>query len=151
MIQADLNPDSKPSALPDLTALLDVIFILLVFLLLTANAVPKALKVALPTDELGQSEAVKVNNPITITLFLQPQKWGLQQQTFNDWPTFEQALLAQVAASDKPQILLVGDKNTSLQKLLQMFGWLQSQELSAAQIMRQPQKSINSTKRETNQ
>ncbi|NQZ08521.1 MAG: biopolymer transporter ExbD [Algicola sp.] len=151
MIQADSGAEFKPSGLPDLTALLDVIFILLVFLLLTANAVPKALKVSLPTDEHGQSRSVKVKNTITITLFPQPQKWGLQQQAYNNWAAFEQALLAQVAASDKPQILLVGDKNTSLQKLLQIFGWLQSRELSAAQIMMQPHKSINSNIRETNQ
>jgi biopolymer transport protein ExbD len=146
MICADINPQSKPSAMLDLTALLDVIFILLVFLLLTANTVPKALKVVLPTDEQGQITAVKVDNPITITLFAQPQKWGLQQQTYRDWPTFEQALQALVAEANNPQILLMGDKSTSLQKLLRVFGWLQSRDLSAAQIMMQPENSINPKK-----
>ena len=57
---------------PDLTALLDVIFILLVFLLLTANSVPKVLEVVLPAEDSSQSLPVQMNTPVTITLPAEP-------------------------------------------------------------------------------
>lgn len=135
MIVIDNNNQTAFSALPDMTALLDVIFILLVFLLLTANAAPKALKVALPQDDQGVAQTIEADNQITVTIFPDGQRWGLQKRKFESWKAFEQALLAQVNAQQEPQIVVVGDKNTSLEKLLKLFTWLQSHHLTAAHMM----------------
>ena len=56
--------DSSPSLLPDMTALLDVIFILLVFMMLTANVAPHLLELELP-QVAAPADSVEVN---TLTL-----------------------------------------------------------------------------------
>lgn len=137
---------------PDMTALLDVIFILLVFLLLTANTAPAALEVALPTDESGQAESVTDDEYITITLFddgdindigadsVGSDRWGIEQEEFDDWNQFTAALESKVEAAQNPEIILAGDKGVSLEKVLKLFSWLQSHNLDAAQVlMRQQQ------------
>lgn len=141
MIQLPHHAAEKAGfSFPDMTALLDVIFILLVFFLLTANAATQALTVTLPTDTLGQTQAIEVNQSITITLFADEQRWGVNQQSFNSWPQARQQLLSLLAQQPDAQIILAGDQQVSLQKLLAVFTWLQSQQLTAAQIiMRQPQ------------
>lgn len=141
MIQlAHHRADNARLSFPDMTALLDVIFILLVFFLLTANATPQALTVSLPTDTLGQTQAIEVNQSITITLFADEQRWGVNHQSFDSWPQASQQLLSLLAQQTDAKIILAGDQQVSLQKLLAVFTWLQSQQLTAAQIiMRQPQ------------
>ena len=141
MIRVNENGRAPGLTVPDLTALLDVIFILLVFLLLTANIAPKALEVALPQDRIAQAHPLKINNQIGITLFSEPNRWGVQQQEFNNWESFTTALKQQINSVADPKIVLAGDKEVSLQKLLQLFSWLQQHQLNAAQILvRQPEK-----------
>lgn len=133
-----LSQGSSSVTFPDMTALLDVIFILLVFLLLTANAVPKVLDVSLPEKGSDQSHTLEMREPVTITLFSQEGRWGLDGKEFSSWPEFEATLLKQVSSEQVPQIIIAGDKDTSLEKTLQVFAWLQGHDLKAAQIMMQP-------------
>jgi len=132
------NPRSSDIGFPDLTALLDVIFILLVFLLLTANVAPKALTVKLP--EKGREQASELNDAslITITLFAGEERWALDGQEYVNWLVFELSLSERVRALDDPQIILAGDKDVSLERLLQLFSWLQGHNLTAAQVLMQP-------------
>jgi len=124
---------------PDMTALLDVIFILLVFLLLTANAVPTALEVALPADELGEAEVLDTPDSVTVTVFADKGHWGLESEEFQNWAAFESALDEMIAKEKPPEIILAGDKDVPLEKLLKLFSWLQGHGLNAAQIlMRNP-------------
>lgn len=123
---------------PDLTALLDVIFILLVFLLLTANVAPKALTVNLP--EKGREQASELNDqvPITITMFAGEERWALDGKEYVNWLVFELSLSEKVRSMDDPQIIIAGDKEVSLERLLQLFSWLQGHNLTAAQVLMQP-------------
>ena len=54
--------------MPDLTPLLDVMFMLIVFFILTANAVPYALDVNLPEDAEEVTQAVTDSDILTISL-----------------------------------------------------------------------------------
>jgi len=139
MIQLPANNHrSSDIGFPDLTALLDVIFILLVFLLLTANVAPKALTVSLPNKGAEQAETLEMEKPITITLFAGEERWALDGQEYVNWLVFELSLGERVRALDDPQIILAGDKDVSLERLLQLFSWLQGHNLSAAQVLMQP-------------
>jgi len=53
--------------MPDLTPLLDVMFMLIVFFLLTANAVPYALDVNLPQDDEAVTQAVEDPDMLSVT------------------------------------------------------------------------------------
>jgi len=139
MIQLSTNNNrSSDIGFPDLTALLDVIFILLVFLLLTANVAPKALTVNLPEKGREQARDVNQKSPITITLFAGEERWALDGKEYVNWLVFELSLSDRVRALDDPQIILAGDKDVSLERLLQLFSWLQGHGLSAAQVLMQP-------------
>ncbi len=129
--------NSSTLAFPDMTALLDVIFILLVFLLLTANVAPRALEVSLPEEGSESSELLNIDEPITITLFDDADHWALGKQEYRNWITFETALAAKVATMDNPQVVLAADKDVSLQQLLKLFSWLQRHDLKAAQVLMQ--------------
>lgn len=129
---------SEQSLIPDMTALLDVIFILLVFLLLTANAVPHVLDVDLPQKGIEQAHPADMERPISITLFAEDARWGLDGQEYANWLLFELALLEQVRQKNDAQIIIAGDKDAPLEKVLQVFSWLQGHHLKAAQVMMQP-------------
>ncbi len=139
---------------PDLTALLDVIFILLVFLLLTANSVPKVLEVVLPAEDSSQSLPVQMNTPVTITLPAEPGVWGLDERRFSDWSAFEQALSQQLEGdADKqltPDIIIAGDRQASLEKVLKLFAWLQVRDLNTAQFLMQSSSTESSVNPDNN-
>ncbi len=138
MININASSAASPSLVfPDMTALLDVIFILLIFLLLTANVAPRALEVALPEEGSETSQLLTVAEPITITLFEDADHWAIDKQEFRNWIIFETALAARVAAMDDPQVVLAGDKDVSLAQLLKLFSWLQRHDLKAAQVLMQ--------------
>jgi biopolymer transport protein ExbD len=141
MINSGANTHRQDSLIfPDMTALLDVIFILLVFLLLTANVAPKALQVNLPEQGSASTLEIKNNQPLTITLFAEHNRWGIDSREFSSWTAFEAALtttIDQMAKTHKqsPEIILAGDQSVSLKQLLKVFGWLQENNLQAASIL----------------
>ncbi len=133
---------ASPSVFPDMTALLDVIFILLVFLLLTANAVPKVLPVSLPSKGKAQAQPLNLSDHVSINIFSDASRWGLNGEEYLDWISFEDAMAATVDGLSKneiePQIIIAGDKQASLEKTLRLLSWLQGKDLSAAQVMMNP-------------
>ncbi len=142
MIQAqgDFSGQNE-SRFPDMTALLDVIFILLVFLLLTANVAPRALEVTLPADASAPVMEITERESLTITLFTEGDKWGLEKEVFSHWQAFEFAFAAQltaIAAEAKhgiPEIVVAGDQQAPLAKVIKLFSWLQKHELEVAQLL----------------
>ena len=68
--------------MPDMTALLDVIFILLIFMMLTANVAPQLLELDLP-QESAPAKNVEEN---AITLGISEQRnFSINQQKFESW------------------------------------------------------------------
>lgn len=134
---------SSPSVFPDMTALLDVIFILLVFLLLTANAVPKVLPVSLPTKGSAQAEPLNLSDHVSINIFSEDSRWGLNGDKYTDWTSFEDAIGENLNTLNEnniePQIIIAGDKQAPLEKVLQLLSWLQGKGLGATQMMMNPE------------
>ena len=100
--------NSQPNAdelNPDLTPLLDIIFIVMVFLLLTATVKIKSLDVELPQTSTQILQTTK-EDPITINLVATEPYWALDGQSFDNWNNFSQQLLTAVKAhSDKPVVI----------------------------------------------
>lgn len=142
MIKVQSRP-AEYSGFPDMTALLDVIFILLVFLLLTANAVPKVLSVDLPTRGNAQAQPLTLSDHVSISIFSETSRWGLNGKEHSNWSEFEKSLTQNVTDLQdqkiQPQIIIAGDKQASLEKVLQLLSWLQGKNLSAAQVMMNPE------------
>lgn len=121
--------------LPDLTPLLDVMFMLIVFLILTANSVPFAVDVALPSDKQSISTAVEEEKTITLTLLPEKQGWKINQESFTDEAQMHRALLEKYKQNADQHIIIAGEKSVSMQKLLNAITFLRKQNIQTADIL----------------
>ncbi len=140
----DYSPDDRFSG-PDLTAMLDVIFMLLVFFILTANSVEYALTLDLP--EKGADLATPVGNQetITLTLFLDEERWAVEDQLLNSWEMVEKTIIETRNERPDVNVIIAGDRRVAMERLLQVLAFLQREGIDAAEIMMRPGKSMTST------
>lgn len=137
-------PDSEREGilgdlLPDLTPLLDVMFMLIVFLILTANAVPFAVDVELPSDDLAVSKAVDKDKTITLTLLPEAQGWKLDGTAYAEESDMQKALLTAYEKDKTQRIIIAGEKSVSMQKLLNAITFLRKHSIQTADILVKPQ------------
>ncbi|MCK7596290.1 biopolymer transporter ExbD [Microbulbifer sp. CAU 1566] len=138
----NINPPSKrdfslANLAPDLTPLLDIIFIVLVFLLLTANVRLTSLPMDLPASE--RASAAMPSNPLTISLSNRgPDLWGIEDRGYSNQNAFEQALMAALVAGPERPVALASDRNVPVQRMLDLFALLQQQGIEVAEIALQP-------------
>ncbi len=131
------EPQSSLSLMPDMTALLDVIFILLVFMMLTANVAPRLLEVDLPVAAVPASQ-VEAN---AITLGLSEQgEYSIDRTPYADWTTFQAALVQSIASKrdqyqSEPQLLVAADKHVALEPFVKLASWLSEQGLAVAEVV----------------
>jgi biopolymer transport protein ExbD len=125
--------ESSRSLMPDMTALLDVIFILLIFMMLTANVAPQLLELDLPKA----SAPAKNVEADAITLGLSEQGlFSINQQTFDSWEEFEVSLSVQLNEQEKkPQLLVTADKDVPLQPFVKLANWLSEQGIAVADVV----------------
>ncbi|ANZ12850.1 biopolymer transporter ExbD [Vibrio parahaemolyticus] len=118
---------------PDLTPLLDIIFIVMVFLMLTAAVKLDSLDVALPsTDSRAVAEVDKQS--ITVNILKDEPYWAINGQTYIDWENFTLALLEESKSTDKP-IVIGAEKTANIQSLVQLLGFLQENGIQATQLL----------------
>lgn len=120
---------------PDITPLLDIIFIVLVFLLLTANIPLQSLEVDLPKTDSEALGAIADTKSITINMLAGTPAWAIQGQEYEDWQQFKPALTAQVAALKETDLILASDKDVTVDSMLKLLAFLQEHEITATQIL----------------
>jgi biopolymer transport protein ExbD len=131
-------PESSttPSLMPDMTALLDVIFILLVFMMLTANVTPQLLELDLP-EASAPSEVVE---PDAVALGISEEgRFSINQTVYPDWEHFQRALLRKIERGrfegQESQLLVAADKDVAFQSFVKLASWLSEQGLSVAEVV----------------
>ena len=123
--------------MPDLTPLLDVMFMLIVFFLLTAKAVPYALDVNLPKDAEEVTQAVEDPDMLSVTLLPSDNGWKINETLYQTEQEFKVALKA--AALGNKKVIIIGDKDVSMQKLLTVMAFLRKHNIEAADIVMEQQ------------
>ncbi|HCE2071405.1 TPA: biopolymer transporter ExbD [Vibrio parahaemolyticus] len=118
---------------PDLTPLLDIIFIVMVFLMLTAAVKLDSLDVALPSTG-SQAVAEVDKQSITVNILKDEPYWAINGQTYIDWENFTLALLEESKSTDKP-IVIGAEKTANIQSLVQLLGFLQENGIQATQLL----------------
>ncbi|EGQ9808208.1 biopolymer transporter ExbD [Vibrio parahaemolyticus] len=118
---------------PDLTPLLDIIFIVMVFLMLTAAVKLDSLDVALPSTD-SQAVAEVDKQSITVNILKDEPYWAINGQTYIDWENFTLALLEESKSPDKP-IVIGAEKTANIQSLVQLLGFLQENGIQATQLL----------------
>jgi len=122
------------SILPDLTPLLDIIFIVMVFLLLTASIKLQTLEVDLPTSDNAVTSEVD-NKSVTINILAQAPYWALQGEQFDNWDSFTVALVTLVTDKSDAEIVIASDKTAQIQHMVKLLAFLQENKISATQLL----------------
>ncbi len=138
MISINNSQQNADELNPDLTPLLDIIFIVMVFLLLTATVKIKALEVELPQTSTQILQTTKAD-PIAINLVATEPFWALQGQSINTWNSFTQQLLAEVKTNPNKPVVIGADKKASVEQMLKLLAFLQKNDIKATQLLMEDQ------------
>jgi biopolymer transport protein ExbD len=123
---------------PDLLPLLDILFMLIVFFLLTANSVQQVLELDLPTEGSDQATSIMDEQPIMLHLFSGNERWNIGDQTFDRWIDVEQFLQNAYQQDNNQRVIIVGDRNAPMERMLQVLAFLKRENRTAAQILMKP-------------
>ncbi|TEW54159.1 biopolymer transporter ExbD [Psychromonas sp. RZ22] len=126
--------DDEQSLQVDLTPLLDIIFIVMVFLMLTANIELQSLQVDLPTTDTSAAQVVD-EKVVTINLLNKEPRWAIDGELKKDWPDFQQQLIQQVQKQPKTQWIIAADKSADVQYMVQLLAFLQKHNIQATQLL----------------
>ncbi len=119
----------------ELTPLIDVIFIVIVFLLLTANVRLLSLPITVPeTDDVP--EVTSQNQPtIAITVSNKNKGWYLEKEYFAEWELFRSRLLLTIEEKSEAKITLAADQQADVQRFVKVLTLLQQQQISDTRII----------------
>ncbi|MGF1702343.1 biopolymer transporter ExbD [Photobacterium makurazakiensis] len=140
MIRTHQSVADSDELKPDLTPLLDIIFIVMVFLLLTASVKLQSLDVELPQTETQALQETE-SDPITVNITAAPPYWALQGNEFDNWDAFNAALLKEVKASPDKPVVIGADKAGSVENMLKLLAFLQQNDIKATQLLMEEDKS----------
>ena len=127
--------DTNPLVMPDITALLDVLFILLVFMLLTAAIKLDMLTVTLPMAGSEAQPIETIKNPLVLSLQFEAQKltYGLAEQPFESLDSLFVALAEK--NNENSTLVLAIDENTPSHYLINLLSELSTKNFSVANLL----------------
>ncbi|OAJ93508.1 ExbD/TolR family protein [Vibrio bivalvicida] len=118
---------------PDLTPLLDIIFIVMVFLMLTAAVKLDSLEVDLPTTDSQVVSEVDTKS-LTVNILEEEPHWAIDGKEYIDWENFTLALLEEYKSNKQP-IVIGADKTAEVQHLVKLLAFLQENGIQATQLL----------------
>ncbi len=122
--------------LPDFTPLLDVIFLLVIFLILVANSISYSISVSLPKIEHASPYLESSpDQEIVITLFTKGQGFKLDDHFYQTEKAFKTALLFRLSQRSNRQIIMICDHSVKIEDFLNLISFLQQQKITASEIL----------------
>ncbi|WP_169545356.1 ExbD/TolR family protein [Sneathiella aquimaris] len=118
---------------PDLTPMLDILFILLVFFMLTAGTVLQSFEVTLPEDVTDEMPTLKVSKPIIIEI--KKDVYIVDKKQINEFKNLKISVLELVKRNPDQELVIAGDKDVSIDRLLGLLTYLQTQNIKTANIL----------------
>lgn len=135
MIRLPQADGTQANLLPDLTPLLDVIFIVLVFFLLTAQTPLMQLAVHLPQSREALPAAVASSDERMRVQLDAAGNWQLNGAAQVDFATLRSALSQAFSAADQPGLDLALDRQAPLSAFLDLMALLQQQGVQDSRIL----------------
>ncbi len=136
------NLEQKASLTPDLTPLLDLVFIVMVFLLLTTNIQIKTMDVHIPQTEDNEVLSSLEKDVITVNILPgQEAGWAVQGNHYSDWALFSAELLSQIKAAPDKTLIIAADKTASVEAMLKLLAFLQKNQINATNIVMEDSQS----------
>lgn len=133
---------SSDDFLPDLTAMLDILFILLVFFILTAGTAFHTLDLSLPATP--SSTLPVASTAKTVLLEVQNDQYLLSKKPIDSLEALKGALpdaLAADASGVGNRLVVAGDKAITIERFLEVLTFLRVNGIEAADILMTPQTS----------
>jgi biopolymer transport protein ExbD len=124
---------------PDLTPMLDILFILLVFFLLTAGSVFQSLDLKLPSSV--EEEVELINAPKHIMLEIREGSYALDGEELSRFEDLKASLKTKLVEKPDYEVIVAGDRRIAIEDLLKVLTYLQSQGIDAANILMQKETS----------
>ena len=115
----------------DLTPLLDILFILLLFFMLTSGAILPSLRLNLPS---GVSQSIVANRNQNL-LEIKDGAYALNGKIFSDFQYLKHEIEKIAQKSQGIPWVIASDKNASIELLLNVLWYLQSKEIHTANIL----------------
>ncbi len=135
MIQVNDTNNSTIEVLAiDLTAMMDILFIVLVFFMLTSNPALRALEIALPSKGIEQAEAISQTKNIIELVLYKELKWSIGEQQYSSWEETRNALVLQLQADNKFELIISSARDANVERLMEVMAFLKEQNLQTTQI-----------------
>ena len=128
-------------AAADLTPMLDVLFILLVFFVLTANTAQVVLDLKLPQEQSRVTKAAPDGDRIVIGVHKpdgQGGGWTVKGHRFTDWETAKAAIKAAHETAPKAVFVVAGDREAQVAAFLKTLSFLRQIGLKQTNILMEP-------------
>ena len=133
MIKAKVNSESN--LIPDLAPLLDLIFIVMVFLLLTTNISIQTLEIDIPKTKDDEALQEQQKDVITVNITTGENPWAIDEKTYSDFEIFQQNLLSTVDDNKSKSIIIGVDRKTKVELMMKLLAFLQKNKLKTAEII----------------
>lgn len=133
------SEDGLQSALPDLTTLLDIMFILLVFFILTAGVSYRALDLTLPSSVEEEISQTKASNHIMLEL--RDTTYAIDGTEYLTAEDVKSAVIKAIKTTPDKELVIAGDRSVSLERLLGILTFLEKNGIDAANILMQGKKT----------
>lgn len=121
--------------LPDLTPLIDVMFMLIIFLILTTNVQLNIFDIELPVDDENATTIISDPNPLNITIHSESLTWSIDKESFDSFTNFKEALTVMHETDPERPIVILGDKNVTIDKLFDVLTFMRTRNIPAADIV----------------
>lgn len=123
---------------PDLTPMLDILFILLVFFMLTAGVVLRTLDVRLPAADYALPLTPQAQQTL---LELHAEFYVLNGERLADIAALRPALRTAQSANPDHELIIAGDEKVAMGRLLRVLTVLRAEGMESANIvMREAQR-----------
>lgn len=123
----------------DLTALIDIIFIVLVFLLLTANSPLLALKVEVPDQAPPETlQSIADGTQLAINVLPTPPYWAVNRQPLADLAAVEARLRQHLSTAPDSEVVIAADRQAPVAPLMALLALLQQLEISNTRVLMEP-------------
>lgn len=124
---------------PDLTPMMDILFILLVFFMLTAGTVLHSLELTLPSSVAEELEMV--NEPKHIMLEVGQTDFAIDGKKLSRLEDLKVKIATVLKRNAGYDLIIAGDEDVSMGRFLSVLTYLQSQGIQAANILMQKEES----------
>ncbi len=120
--------------IPDLTPLIDVMFMLIIFLILTMNVALKSFNVELAEDKdnLVQDQAVA---SLDLVIFNNADDWSLDGVKFSSFEELKLELQKRAGNDDDIKINILSDKSVPVEKLVRLLIFINDQKIDSSNIV----------------